>query len=226
MAHSPHSDKILGLNESISGCDFIDWTLVASTVVEMGAAYPCAVGAQSPGASPGERSGYDPGASSAEWSDDASRCLNGCKSAALRVDTDLAGTCLPGILTAFADSVKPGMPAPSPASGARAMVTHSSGRLRTANLRTDSGSRWRSGFDAKRDIAGIVMNRFGHAFINPQPGFFFGLDGKPAARDAIRNGPFGRIAFSHSDLTGAMDHRNAFMESHRAVGQLLDRVLT
>ena len=83
-----------------------------------------------------------------------------------------------------------------------------------------------SGFDAKRDIAGIVMNRFGHAFINPQPGFFFGSDGKPAARDALRNGPFGRIAFSHCDLVGAMDHRNAYMESHRAVGQLLDRVLT
>jgi spermidine dehydrogenase len=83
-----------------------------------------------------------------------------------------------------------------------------------------------SGFDAKRDIAGIVLNRFGHAFINPQPGFFFGLEGKPAARDALRNGPFGRIAFSHADLAGAMDHRNAFLESDRAVGQLLDRVLT
>lgn len=83
-----------------------------------------------------------------------------------------------------------------------------------------------SGFDAKRDIPGIVMNRFGHAFINPQPGFFFGQDGKPAAREPLRNGPFGRIAVSHSDLAGAMDHRNAFMESHRAVNQLLDRILT
>jgi len=82
-----------------------------------------------------------------------------------------------------------------------------------------------SGFEAKRDIAGIVLNRFGHAFINPQPGFFFGLNGNPAPRDALRNGPFGRIAFSHCDLAGAMDHRNAFMESSRAVGQLLDRVL-
>ncbi len=83
-----------------------------------------------------------------------------------------------------------------------------------------------SGFDAKRDIAGIVLNRFGHAFINPQPGFFFGLEGKPAPRDALRNGPFGRIGFSHCDLAGAMDHRNAFIESERAVSQLLDRVLT
>jgi len=82
-----------------------------------------------------------------------------------------------------------------------------------------------SGFDAKRDIAGIVLNRWGHAFINPQPGFFFGSDDKPAPRDALRNAPFGRIAFSHSDLAGAMDHRNAFKESYRAVGHLLDQVL-
>jgi hypothetical protein len=32
---------------------------------------------------------------------------------------------------------------------------------------------------------------------------------------------FGRIAFAHSDLSGAMDHRNAFIESNRAVRQFL-----
>jgi spermidine dehydrogenase len=31
----------------------------------------------------------------------------------------------------------------------------------------------RSGFDAKRDIAGIILNRWGHAYLNPAPGFFF-----------------------------------------------------
>jgi spermidine dehydrogenase len=39
-----------------------------------------------------------------------------------------------------------------------------------------------TGFDAKRDIAGIVLNRWGHAYCSPQPGFFFGLDGKPLPR--------------------------------------------
>ena len=29
-----------------------------------------------------------------------------------------------------------------------------------------------TGFDAKRDIAGIVLNRWGHAYIAPQPGFY------------------------------------------------------
>jgi hypothetical protein len=53
-----------------------------------------------------------------------------------------------------------------------------------------------SGFDAKRDIAGMISTAWGHPFINPQPGFFFGLNGNPAPREALRAGALGRIAFS------------------------------
>ena len=83
-----------------------------------------------------------------------------------------------------------------------------------------------AGFDAQRDIAGIVLNRWGHAYLNPQPGFFFGKDGKPAPREVLRAAPFGRIAFANTDLAGAMDHRYSILEAHRAVGQLLDQALT
>ena len=83
-----------------------------------------------------------------------------------------------------------------------------------------------AGFDAERDIAGIVLNRWGHAYLNPQPGFFFGKDGKPAPREILRAAPFGRIAFANTDLAGAMDHRYSILEAHRAIGQLLDAVLT
>jgi spermidine dehydrogenase len=83
-----------------------------------------------------------------------------------------------------------------------------------------------AGFDAGRDIAGIVLNRWGHAYLNPQPGFFFGKDGKPAPRETLRKAPFGRIAFANTDLAGAMDHRYSILEAQRAVNQLLDQVLT
>jgi len=83
-----------------------------------------------------------------------------------------------------------------------------------------------TGFDAGRDIAGIVLNRWGHAYLNPQPGFFFGTDGKPAPREILRSAPFGRIAFANTDLAGAMDHRYSILEAQRAVNQLLDQVLT
>jgi spermidine dehydrogenase len=82
-----------------------------------------------------------------------------------------------------------------------------------------------AGFDAKRDIAGIVLNRWGHAYLNPQPGFFFGKDGQPAPRETLRGAPFGRIAFANTDLAGAMDHRFSILEAQRAVNQLMDQVL-
>jgi spermidine dehydrogenase len=83
-----------------------------------------------------------------------------------------------------------------------------------------------SGFDAQRDIAGIILNRWGHAYLSPQPGFFFGRDGQPAPREVLRNSPFGRITFANTDLAGAMDHRYSILEAQRAVAQLLDQVLT
>jgi len=82
-----------------------------------------------------------------------------------------------------------------------------------------------SGFDAHNDIAGIILNRWGHAYLSPQPGFFFGMNGQPAPRDILRAEPFGRIAFANTDLAGAMDHRFSILEAGRAVGQLFGQVL-
>jgi spermidine dehydrogenase len=84
----------------------------------------------------------------------------------------------------------------------------------------------RAGLDTQRDIAGIILNRWGHAYLSPQPGFFFGLDGRPAAREILREAPFGRISFANTDLAGAMDHRYSILEAQRATQQLLDQVLT
>jgi spermidine dehydrogenase len=79
------------------------------------------------------------------------------------------------------------------------------------------------GFDSKRDIAGIILNRWGHAYLSAQPGFFFGKDGKPGPGEILRNTPFDRISFANSDLAGIMDHRTSILEANRAVGQALQR---
>jgi spermidine dehydrogenase len=76
------------------------------------------------------------------------------------------------------------------------------------------------GFDAERDIAGIILNRWGHAYLSPQPGFFFGTDGKPGPGDVLRQSPYGRVAFANSDLAGIMDHRMSIREAQRAVDQV------
>ncbi|MBA65716.1 MAG: hypothetical protein CMG55_07950 [Candidatus Marinimicrobia bacterium] len=72
-----------------------------------------------------------------------------------------------------------------------------------------------AGFDAERDIAGIILNRWGHAYISPQPGFHFGKDGNEAPREIVRKG-FGRIQFGHSELSGYMSHTRALDEGSRA----------
>ena len=79
----------------------------------------------------------------------------------------------------------------------------------------------KQGFDGRHDIAGIVLNRWGHAYLAPQPGFFFGKDGQPAPAELMRQHPFGRIAFANSDLSGIMDHRASITEAHRAVQQVV-----
>ncbi|HEY3939012.1 MAG TPA: FAD/NAD(P)-binding protein [Bryobacteraceae bacterium] len=81
-----------------------------------------------------------------------------------------------------------------------------------------------AGFDSSRDIAGIILNRWGHAYLSPQPGFFFGQDGKPGPGDVIRQNPYGRIAFANSDLAGIMDHRMSILEARRAVNQIVDKI--
>lgn len=77
------------------------------------------------------------------------------------------------------------------------------------------------GFDPKAHIAGIILNRWGHAYLSAQPGFFFGKEGMPAAGEVLRKNPFGRIAFANSDVTGIMDHRASIQEAQRSVEQIV-----
>jgi spermidine dehydrogenase len=77
-----------------------------------------------------------------------------------------------------------------------------------------------AGFDARRDIAGIIFNRWGHAYIAPQPGFYFGGPDRPAPLEVIRK-RYGRIAFGHSELSGRQSWGRAAQESRRALQQVM-----
>jgi len=79
-----------------------------------------------------------------------------------------------------------------------------------------------SGFDPARDVAGLILNRWGHAYSVPFPGFFGGASGS-APRDIIRN-RHGRIAFAHSELAGWQHWGTAADEGRRAVNQLVDAI--
>jgi spermidine dehydrogenase len=78
-----------------------------------------------------------------------------------------------------------------------------------------------AGFDARRDIAGIVLNRWGHAYFAPAPGFFFGAESSPAPHEVIRK-PHGRIVFAHSELQGNMNMAHAMLEGVRGAQQAME----
>ena len=78
------------------------------------------------------------------------------------------------------------------------------------------------GFDPANDIAGIVLNRWGHAYANPAPGYLFGSNGSPAPAEILRE-PIGRIMIAHSELRGHQYWTGAANEARRAVESLVDR---
>jgi spermidine dehydrogenase len=128
----------------------------------------------------------------------------------------------PVVLTLKILFSSPGLPLPQQVSKGRAELFSTSFAAYERQIREQFATMFASaGFDARRDIAGIILNRWGHAYLAPQPGFFFGQDGKAAPGDILRNNPFGRITFANSDLAGIMDHRTSILETKRATDQAL-----
>ncbi|MBT4523221.1 MAG: NAD(P)/FAD-dependent oxidoreductase [Halieaceae bacterium] len=122
----------------------------------------------------------------------------------------------PTVMTFYVPFTKPGHPIAEQGALGRAELlgkSYDQYEQEITQQMTDMFSAY--GFDAQRDIAGIVLNRWGHAYISPQPGFHFGKEGKPAPREVVKKG-FGRIQFGHSELSGYMSHTRALNEGARA----------
>jgi spermidine dehydrogenase len=129
----------------------------------------------------------------------------------------------PTVLTFYAPLFKPGLPAKQQGIAARAELLGTSFADYERQIREQMTEMFDAGgFDPVNDIAGIILNRWGHAYVNPGPGFRFGSDGSPAPPDVIRE-PIGRIAIGHSELRGHQYWTGAAGEGRRAVEALLDR---
>lgn len=130
----------------------------------------------------------------------------------------------PIVLTFYAPIIHRGLPASQQAVMGRTEVLSTPFREYERQIRLQMTKLFAAGgFDAARDIAAITLNRWGHAYVVPQPGFFFGPNGTGAPSDRIRE-PFGRIAFAHSELRGLQNFRGAVYEAKRAVEQVSDYV--
>ena len=170
---------------------------------------------------------YKMGISGCQWFDGFGNYMQVRKLATCGVDSRTIDPDSPVVLTIKVLYSYPGMTTEQQGQSGRAEMIATPFRDYERTIRQQFTEMFaRSGFDAQRDIAGIILNRWGHAYLSPAPGFFFGKDGKPAPGETLRAAPFGRIAFANTDLTGVMDHRYSIVEANRAVGQLLDQVLT
>ena len=128
----------------------------------------------------------------------------------------------PTVLTLYNSFCTPGLPLHEQTVAARMQLFS----LSYADVENEIRSQFTKmfgpgGFDADRDIAGITLNRQGHAYIVTPPGFFFGKDGNPPPSDVIRQ-PHGRIAFAHSELMGYQMWEGAAHEGERAAQQMLE----
>jgi spermidine dehydrogenase len=170
---------------------------------------------------------YKMGMSGCRWFEGLGNYLEVCKQALTGVEAPTIGPDSPIVLSLKVLYSYPGSSTEEQGNRGRAELLATSFRDYERQVREQFSEMFaRAGFDARRDIAGIILNRWGHAYLSPQPGFFFGTGGQPAAREILRCAPFGRIVFANTDLAGAMDHRYSILEAKRAVGQLLDQVLS
>lgn len=130
----------------------------------------------------------------------------------------------PVVLTQYIPFAVPGVPFPDQCTQARLQLFSMS----FADIETQMREQFTKmfaeyGFDWDRDVAAIVTNRQGHAYMVGPPGFYFGKNGKPAPKEVLKK-PFHRIAFSHSELSGAQMWETAAMEGERAAKQLLELI--
>ncbi len=127
----------------------------------------------------------------------------------------------PAVLSFYVPFIYPGSAALAQCSRGRAELFSTSYADYERRIVAQLQDLFGTAFNAKRDLAGIILNRWGHAYVIPEPGFYFGRNGEPAARDIVRQG-HGRIAFGHSELRGNQHWGPAATEGARAMRQVLD----
>ena len=127
----------------------------------------------------------------------------------------------PAVLTFYAPYHTPGLPPRAQTSKGRAELFYTTYADYEDRIRRQMTTLFAaSGFDAARDIRGIILNRWGHAYVVPEPGFFYDTDQRIAPRNIIQRG-YGRIAFGHSELEGFQHWGPAADQGRRAMQQVL-----
>ena len=129
----------------------------------------------------------------------------------------------PIVMTFYIPIIKPGLSAREQGAICRAELLSTSFLSYERQIREQMTSMFSAGgFDPTRDIAGIILNRWGHAYVNPGLNFMHTIDGSETPSDILRQS-YGRIAIGHSELRGHQYWNGAAGEGRRAAESLLDR---
>ena len=164
---------------------------------------------------------YDLDVTACRWFDDTDG-LGYCCNLRQNMVTDRHAPLLhpdkPAVLSFYLGLPVPGLPAATQGMAARARLMNTTYAdfellIRRQMLRLFGAS----GFDPKRDIAAIVLNRWGHARLIEPPGFHYGVGGKPSPLERVRQG-YGHISIGHSELNGAQ-HWGSALEYGRKAGE-------
>jgi len=128
----------------------------------------------------------------------------------------------PIVLTSYIGFPTRGMPPSAQAAKARWQLLSKTYRDYEILIRKHLSELFSSvGFDARRDIAGICLNRWGHSYVVPEPGFYYGSMGRPAPREVLTRRT-GRVAFGHSELNGVQEWFGGVEHGERAMRQVLE----
>lgn len=79
----------------------------------------------------------------------------------------------------------------------------------------------RGGFEPGRDIAGITLNRWGHAFSVPYPGFYHPADGGPSNASVLAEG-YDRVFFANAELGGMQSFAGGHARGREAAEKVLN----
>ena len=122
----------------------------------------------------------------------------------------------PAVLSFYLGLPIPGLPAAEQGAAARAQLLatpYAEFELRIRRQMTRMFAAY--GFKPDRDIAAIVLNRWGHARLIEPPGFHYGRDGKASPLERVREG-YGHVAIGHSELNGGQHWGSALEYGKRA----------
>lgn len=162
---------------------------------------------------------YDLDVTACRWFDDADSFGYCCN---LRQTMTSAGHApplhpdRPAVLSFYLGLPLPGLPAAQQGAAARALLLatpYVDFELRVRRQMTRMYAAY--GFRPERDIAAIVLNRWGHARLIEPPGFHYGRDGKASPLERVREG-YGRVAIGHSELNGGQHWDSALAYGKKA----------